>query len=95
MELFWTIIKVAARTTLVVLAIGLILNFITLIPVPVWVDLSVASSFINKVYTICVHWIPGFSILWPIGITVLRAIVAYWVLRGILIATRIVFTITN
>lgn len=95
MELFWTIAKTAARTALVLVAIGLIIGVLTIIPVPSWVDLTAVAPYINKAYTIAVHWIPGFQILWPIGVAIVRAIVAYWLLRAALIVTRFIFAITG
>lgn len=95
MELFWNIAATAVKTAVVLAAISAIVAFLTVIPVPSWVDLTTASVYINKAYTIAVHWIPGFQILWPIGITIVRAIVAYWILRGGLIVVRFILNVVN
>ena len=93
MQLFWTIAKTALLTSVGVIGMMAIIDLLTAIPFPASIDFSAVSLYVNKVYTIFVHWIPGFQILWPIGVAIVRTIVSYWLFRASFIAIRFVFKI--
>lgn len=68
--MFADYIKMAAKAAALIAGAALIIVLFNTITIPN-LDLSAASTYLNLVYTIGKHWVPGFTILWPIGLTVL------------------------
>lgn len=94
MELFGTILRVAGRIAALLGVWVVIAGVISVIPIPSF-DLSPAVDMVNKIYTICVYWIPGFQILWPIGLTLISLTIAYWTARVTLLVAYYVLTLLS
>lgn len=92
--MFATILYAATKLIAILAIIGSIIGVFSLFPVPTF-DISPAIDFINKVYTIGLHYVPGFSILWSIGIVIISIQVGYWLLRVGIFGVRMISKVFN
>lgn len=87
-------VKIAAKAAALVAGTALIIVVFSTIQIPS-LDLSAASSYLNVAYSIAMHYIPGFGILWPIGLTLLSLEMALLVCKLALIAIKWVLKVNE
>lgn len=68
--MFGDIVKIAAKVAALVAGTALIIALFSVITIPS-LDLTSASDYINTAYSVCLHYIPGFSVLWSLGIGII------------------------
>lgn len=68
--MFADYIKMAAKAIALVAGAALIIVVFNTITIPN-LNLSMATQYLNIAYAVGVHYVPGFSILWGLGLTIL------------------------
>lgn len=68
--MFADYIKMAAKAVALVAGAALIIVVFNTITIPN-LNLSMATQYLNIAYAVGVHYVPGFSILWGLGLTIL------------------------
>lgn len=68
--MFADYIKMAAKAVALVAGAALIIVVFNTITIPN-LDLSMATQYLNIVYAVGIHYVPGFSVLWTLGLTIL------------------------
>ena len=68
--MFGDYVKMGAKAVALAVGVGLIVTFLASFTLP-QVNLSAVSSYMNTAYTIGNHYIPFFSVLWGMGVTLL------------------------
>lgn len=92
--MFADYIKMGVKAAALVAGAALIIVLFNTIQIPS-LDLSAASTYLNLAYTIGKHWVPGFTILWPIGLTVLSLELAILGVKLALIAIKWILKINE
>lgn len=92
--MFADYIKMGVKAAALIAGAALIIVLFNTIQIPS-LDLSAASTYLNLVYTVGKHWIPGFAILWPLALTVLSLDLAILGVKLGLIAIKWVMKINE
>lgn len=92
--MFGDYVKMAAKAVALVAGVALIVVVFNSITIPS-LDLSMASDYLNIAYTIGVHYIPGFAVLWGLGMAILSLELALLGCRLALIAIKWVLKINE
>ena len=92
--MFADYIKMAAKAVALVAGAALIIVIFNTIQIPS-LDLSMASDYINIAYAVGAHYVPGFTILWGLGLTILTIDLAILGVRLALIAIKWVLKINE
>lgn len=84
-------VKIAAKAVALGLAAALVIGFMANFTIPNF-DISFITTYMNKAYTVGLHYIPYFGTLWTLGVSLLTLelialgvkfalITAKWVLK--------------
>lgn len=92
--MFADYVKMGAKAVALAVGVGAIVAFLASFQLPN-LDLSSARSFLNTVYTIGDHYIPYFTVLWGLGVTLITLNVTLFGVKIALIATRWVLKINE
>lgn len=92
--MFADYIKMGVKAAALIAGAALIIVLFNTIQIPS-LDLSAASTYLNLAYTIGKHWVPGFTILWPIGLIILSLELATLGVELALIAIKWVMKINE
>lgn len=68
--MFGDYVKMAAKAAALVAGVAIIALVFNSITIPN-LDLSQASTYLNTAYTIALHYVPGFTVLWGLGLALL------------------------
>lgn len=92
--MFADYVKMGAKAIALATGVGLIVAFALGFSIPV-VNISFISDYMNKAYTIGVHYIPYFSVLWTLGVTLLTLNITLYGVRLALIGVKWVLKINE
>lgn len=92
--MFASYVKMAAKAVALVAGVGIVLAFLTSFTLPN-VNISFISDYMNKAYTIGVHYIPFFATLWTLGVTLLTLNLTIYSVKIALIAIKWVLKINE
>ena len=92
--MFGDIVKMGAKIAALVAGAAIIIVLFNVIHIP-GLDLSSATLYLNLAYTIALRFIPGFAVLWPIGLAILGLEVALLTAKMGLIAIRWVLKVNE
>lgn len=85
--MFADYIKMGAKAVALVAGAAIIIIIFNNIRIPN-LDISVATDYINTAYAVGVHYVPGFVILWNLGLTILTLEIAMLGVKLALIAIK-------
>ena len=85
--MFADYVKMGAKAVALGIGFAAILGFFSGFTIP-GVNIGFVTDYMNKAYTIGVHYIPFFSTLWTLGVSLLTLEVTLFGVRLALIATR-------
>lgn len=89
-----SILKIAGRIAILVLASAAIISLFDVITIPS-IDMAVASSYLNMIYSIGLHYVPFFSVLWTIGLILFTLEGSMFIYKFALIGYKFVFKATS
>lgn len=92
--MFASYVKMAAKAVALVAGVGIIVGFLASFSLPS-VNISFIGDYMNKVYTIGVHYIPYFAVLWSLGVTLLTLNITIYGIKLALIAIKWVLKINE
>lgn len=92
--MFADYIKMGVKAAALVAGAALIIVLFNTIQIPN-LDLSQASSYISVAYAVSNHYIPGFSILWGLGLTLIGLELGILGVRLALIAIKWVMKVNE
>lgn len=92
--MFGDYVKMAAKAAMLIAGVALIVVLFNSITIPA-LDLSQASNYINVAYTIGKHYIPAFSVLWTLGLSLLTFEITIIGVRISLIAIKWVMKVNE
>lgn len=92
--MFADYVKMGVKAVALATGVIVVINFLSQVSVSV-PSFSFVQTYINKVYTIGVHYIPFFAVLWGLGTTLLTLNITFYTARLALIATRWVLKVNE
>lgn len=87
-------IKVALKAALVGGILVTLAYFILNVPVPT-VDVGLLTYYINKAYTIAIHWCPVLGTLYPYAVNILVLQLLLWTFRAGLFAYKTIMVVVE
>lgn len=92
--MFADYVKMAAKGVALVAGVALIIGFFAGFTIPV-ININFITDYMNKAYTIGVHYIPFFSTLWTLGVALLTLNITVYGVKLALIAIKWVLKINE
>lgn len=92
--MFASWVKMAAKAAALAIGAGIIIALFVTVQIPA-VDFSAAASYINLAYSVAAHYIPGFTVIFPVGVAIIGLDLAILGARIALIAIRWILKINE
>lgn len=92
--MFASWVKMAAKAAALVAGVAIIIAVFVNINVPA-INLSAATTYLNVAYSIGVHYVPGFAIIFGVGLTLLTLEIALIGAKVALIAIKWILKINE
>lgn len=92
--MFGDYVKMAIKAALIIVVTVAVIALFSTIQIPN-LDLSQASMYINLAYSVGVHYVPGFSVLWGLGLAVIGLELAVMTFELVMIAVRWVMKVSE
>lgn len=85
--MFADLVKMGVKAALIIVITAAVLILFNTITIPN-LDLSQVSSYLNTAYSVGVHYVPGFAIIWGLGLAVIGLDLAVMIFNFAMIAVR-------
>ena len=86
--------KIALKTGLIAVVMVALWAVFTQIRLPA-IDFSVIFGGLGTVLAFITYWVPAFSVIWPMTLTLCGVLVALWTFRFSMIAIRWLFKVNE
>lgn len=83
------VVKIGFKIAAVIAIAAAIWGIFSSITLPAF-DFSLASTYVRKVYNIAYHFVPGWTILWNLGIMVLSVELGIYAFKATIIVYKII-----